>query len=124
MSERTVIEYRRPNPRPPWQAGSTSVVLVLVQFLWAWPAAFGAWVLLCNAGLIHSAAANIGGAALVVAPSVAAVAFGANVVWRRQAADRQRGYALIGIIGGLLWIAYVCAATTRELLHPSPNPCL
>ena len=44
MSERTVVEYGRPNPRPRWQAGSMSVVLVLFQFLWMCPAAFGASV--------------------------------------------------------------------------------
>jgi len=124
MSERTVVDYARPSPSPRRRAGAMSAALVLVQCLWFWPTSFGLWVLQCNSGLIHSTAANVAGAAFVVAPSIAAVALGANVVRRGHGAQGQRGFALIGIVGGLLWITYVSAAVTRELLDPSPYPCL
>jgi hypothetical protein len=123
MKEMVPIEYARPTPPPRRPSGLVSLSLVGFQFVWVWPAAFGAWVLLCDAGMIRHAAANVAGAAFVVAPSLAAVALGSRVAWRRRRERAQLGFAMGGILGGLAWIGYVAAAVVQELLHPSPFPC-
>jgi hypothetical protein len=77
---------------------------------------------LCNHGLIQNWPANLTGAAVVTAPSLAAAAVALPVLLRRRP-GQPRTAALVATIGVLAFIVYVFAATVHDLLHSGPYPC-
>jgi hypothetical protein len=123
MSEdRIAIGYEAVPPAARLSAGRVSLILVGVQALWFFPAALGLWVLLCDHGLIDSPAANFAGAAVVVTPSLAAIALAAPVLVRsRREKTGTAGLAVGTIIAALCFIVYVLAAAVHDLRQPGPR---
>ena len=121
--ERNVVRYAPPASAERSPRVGYVYLLLGLQLLWSWPAAFAWMAVTCEYALVQNLAANLACATVVVAPSLAAVALAAFVV-RRDPRPNPREYVALLIPGALALVIVVGTyySTVSEWLHPGPFP--
>jgi len=118
-----VIDYAAPRGAV-GRATVLAGLFVLAQVVWFYPAVFATWWYLCDTGRIQTPAGELAGAFVVCAPSFGAAWCGTRGAVDRNSAAARRAFAAAAALAGAAAIALAFGGAVRELLHPSPFPCL